>query len=313
MPLRLFDQRTILVKVEVTYGTDVVPAVGTDAMLTFEGSVAFEADKLERKQDRAFFGGDPFVLVGKRAIVEFDFEMLGHATPGTAAPIGPVLRACGHGQTLSPGVSATYAPVSSGFASATIYFWHADRLFEIVGARGTIDWSIGVKGYPKGRAKFVGLIDTSTPTQSSPGAVTLTAFQVPPVVETETLLVTVGGTTLNAIGVEFSQNADIKIFEGSELREVTQVERMPNGVLRVFDDLASLSTFNPWNIANASTDQAIEVTVSGTAGKIVRLQVPVAQLEYPRVENVDGVIVWAIPFNAKPSGAGNDEYNWRFT
>lgn len=313
MPIRLFEQRTILLKIEGTYGTDSVPTPAANAMLSFEGSVTFEADKLERKQDRAYFGADPFVLVGKRAMVEFDIEMLGASTLGITAPIAPVLRACGHGEALVASTSATYAPVSSGFPSASIYFYHADRLFTILGARGSIEWTVEVKGYAKGRAKFTGLIAAASPSQASVGAVTLTAFQTPPAVETETLTVTCGGVTLNAIGVTFSQNNDVKIFEGSELREATIVERMPSGVLKVFDDQATLGAFNPWSLANAHTDQAIEVTVGLTATRIARLQIPLAQLEYPKPTNQDGAIVWEIPFNAKPSGTGNDEYNWRFT
>jgi hypothetical protein len=313
MPIRQFEQRTILLKIETTYGTDASPTGTSDAVLSFEGSVAFEADKLDRKQDRAFFGGDPFVLIGKRAMVEFDFDMIGATSLGTAAPIGPVLRACGHSQTLNNGVSTTYAPVSTGFSAATIYFYINDRLFKLLGARGTIDWNMEVKQFARGKAKFTGIIGAASPSQATPGAVTLTAFQVPPAVETETFLVTANSVTINCIGVSLSQNNDLKMHEGSESREVSIMERTPTGVLRMFDDLANLSTFNPWSLANAHTQMLIEATVDGGTGKITRLQVPNAQLEYPRLVNQDGALVWEIPFVALPSSAGNDEYNFRFT
>lgn len=313
MPIRQFEQRTILLKIEGTYGVDAAPVPGTDALLSFEGSVSFEADKLERKQDRAYFGGDPFVLIGKRGMVEFDFDMLGASALGTAAPISPVLRACGHAQTLVASTSATYNPVSSGFPSATIFFYHNDRLFTLLGARGTIDWNLEVKTFARGKAKFTGIIAAASPSQATVGAVTLTAFQIPPATETETFLVTVGGVTVNAIGVMMNQGNDLKMHEGSESREVSIMERMPTGTVKIFDDLATLGAFNPWSIANAHTQSAIEATVTGTAGKIVRLQIPTAQLEYPKVVNQDGAMVWEIPFTALPSGAGNDEYNWRFT
>ncbi len=310
MSIKLFENRAILFKKESTYATDAAPVAGTDALLSFEGSIKVEADKLERKQDLPYFGADPFVLVGKRATVEFSFDMIGAANVGEAAPIAPVLLACAHAETLDEDVSATYNPVSSAFASATIYFYHAGILFKVTGARGTAEWDLSIKQFGRGKATFTGIISVASIAESTPGSLTLTAFQTPVANETETLSVTVGGVAVNATKFTFAQNQDVRMFEGSESREVGVVDRMPSGVLTMFAE--ALATFNPWSIADALTDKEIVVEVDGGAAKTTTLTIPKAQLEYPALTNLDGATGWEIPFVAKP-GSGGDEYSWAFT
>lgn len=309
-PIKLFENRTILAKKETVYGTDPTPTGAANALLSFEGSVSLEADKLERKQDLPYFGGDPFVLVGKRAMIEFTFDMLGAATAGNAAPIAPVLLGCAHAETLVAATSAKYNPVSSSFDSLTFYFYHAGYLFKVKGARGTIDWEMSIKDWGKGKAKFTGICTPADVSEAAPGALTLTAFRTPPAVEMETLLVMIGAVAVNASKAAFSQNQEVKMFEGSEAREVGITDRKPSGTLTLFAD--ALATINPWSLANAQGVNSIAITVDGGATKKAVLNVPTAQIELPKLTNIDGAMGWEIPFVALPN-AGNDEYNWVFT
>jgi hypothetical protein len=309
-PIKLFENRAILFKKETAYGTDPTPTGAANALLSFEGSCSYEADELERKQDLPYHGADPFVLVNKRGTVEFTFDMLGAAVAGNAAPIAPVLLACAHAETLIVATSAAYNPVSSNYASGTIYFYHAGLLFKIKGARGTIDWEMSIKDWGKGKAKFTGLITLADVTEVDPGALTLTAFRTPPAIEMETLLVTVGGVAVNANKFQFSQNATATIYEGSEAREVSLPERKPNGTLTIFAD--SLAAFNPWQLADAMGTSAIVVEVDGGATKKAQLTIGQAQLKVPKLVNIDGAAGWELGFNARPL-TGGDEYSWLFT
>ena len=49
-------------------------------------------------------------------------ELAGSGTAGTAPRYGALLQACGLSETIVASTSVTYAPVSSAFSSATIYF-----------------------------------------------------------------------------------------------------------------------------------------------------------------------------------------------
>lgn len=309
-PIKLFESRAIVVKVETTYGTDATPTGAANSVQTFEGSVQLEADQLARNQDRSFFGSNPFTLINKRGTVEFEVEMIGAATVGTKAPIGDVLRACGHAEVLVPTTSATYNPVSSGFASATIYFEHAGLTFKLVGCRGSIEWTLAIDSYAKGRVRFTGLIAAATPTEAAIAGFAPTGFQAPPAIEVDTWTVTVGGVALNAVQISLNQNATTQLYHGSEAREVSFRDREANGRLMVFQE--ALATWNPWNLANAHTDVAIVSAINGGAGKIATLNIPKAQLQYPQLTDRDGAMVWDIPFVAKPN-TGNDEYSWAFT
>ena len=311
MAIQLFEKKQLLLKIESVYGTDPTPTGAANSMLTMEGSIKLLADKLDRKLDRDWFGADPFVLVGKRAEVEFEIDLLGHATPGTAAPCAPILRSCGMGETLVPATSATYKPVSGSFASATIWFYHAGLLYKIVGARGTVSLDLTIKQWPKAKIRYVGLIAASQPTEASPSGVVLTSFQTPLAVETETFSLTVGGTALNATAFMLDQSNELQMYEGSEAREVSIKERMPNGTFTIFQEV--LATFNPWTNANAHTLNDIAVVFNGGAGKIVTINVDRAQFEYPELTDIDGAAGWAIKYNGQPSSSGNDEFEIVFT
>lgn len=311
MPIQLFEQRSMLLKIESSYGTDPTPTAGTNAMLIMEGSCKLMADKLDRNVDAAYFGAHPFVLVGKRAEVEFEIDLVGHATPGTAAPCGPILRSCGMSETLSAGVSATYAPVSSSFASATIWFYHSGLLFKILGGRGTISVDMTIKQWPKAKVRYIGLIAASQPTEAAPGALTLTSFQTPGAVETETMSLTIGAAAINISAFMFDQNNELQMYEGSEAREVSIKDRKPTGTVTCFQE--ALATLNPWSLANAHTLNDIAAVFNNGAGKITTINVDRAQFEYPEVTDIDGASGWNIKLNAQPSTAGNDEFNIVFT
>lgn len=195
-----YQTRQILLKVETTPGTDAGPVGASDSMLSFDGTVSIEADRLDRSPDRPFFGADPFLLVHKRATVEFSFELIGNATVGNSAPIAPILKSCGMAEALSGGVSATYSFVSSAFTSATIYFYIGAIRCTMVYSMGTIEISQEIKSFNRGKATFTGVITNATlPTNNTVSGVTVAAFQAPPAVEMETWLVGAFDATLTAM------------------------------------------------------------------------------------------------------------------
>jgi hypothetical protein len=309
--ITLYERRQCVLKVEAEYGTDASPTGAADSMQTIEGKISYQADKLDRKIDKNYLGADPFVLINKRGMIEYEIEMIGAGTAGNAAPIGPTLRACAHSEVLVPTTSATYAPVSSAFDSASAYFAHAGLLFKLTGIRGTIDWECTIDARVIGKVKLTGLIVASTPTEAAISGFTIAAFQRPPVVTVDTWTITVGGEAVNARSLTLTQGADPVIFHGSEMREVSHPKRASTGRLLMFQE--ALATLNPWAVADAETTIAIVSTVDGGAGKTGVLTIPAAQLELAAMEPIEGAAGWAIPFTALPTGSGNNEYAWAFT
>jgi hypothetical protein len=312
MALRSSTDRVALLDIETVYGT-AATMTEVDAILLMDTQVTPTADKLERNTDSPFFGADPFVLVGKRVTLTAMCDLIGHATPATAAPLGKLYRILGHSQTLvpvGPPIEAVYAPISKDFESATIDFYWAGIRCRMTGARGSLDMEFSIKTFAKGTINVTGIF--SIPTDAEPPAgIVWTAFQTPPAIETESWEVIVDGVNVCAQSLTMQANATVNLIECSEAREVAYTERKPTGVLRVYKD-ATLATWNPWSIADAQDIIVLENTVTKAAG--LNVSVPMrAQLEYPKPIDIDGVAGFEIPFSLIPSGAGGDEYKMHFS
>jgi hypothetical protein len=307
--LKSWKLKTLILKTETTYGTDSVPTAGANGVLAMNMSISIDADKLERPIDHPYLGANPFVLVGKRITVEFDFEPLGNSAVGSAAPCGPILTACAHSETLVAVTSATYALASTSLKSVSIYFQMENQKVVVLGARGTIDYDWTVKQFPKAHAKLTGMF--AIPVFNAIPSPTVSAWQTPVAVEMETMLVTIGGTAVNTMSFMLSQGNDVNIHEGSESREAAILARAATGTLKVYDP--GIDVLDLWTPAKNYTPTAIVCTVDGGAGKKAVMTVPNAQLQLPKWTEMDGTIGLEIPFTAVPSSAGNDEYNLAFT
>lgn len=311
MSFRSANDRVVLAAVETTYGTAPTMNAAT-AILAMNSTVRTIGEQLARNVDSSFFGGDPFVNVGKRVELDFECDLIGHATPGTAAPLSAIYRACGHAQTLDPGVDALYAPVSTGQASCTIDFYWAGVKFRMTGCRGSMDVEWAIKTYAKCKIKMIGLLTIPTD-QEPPSGISFSAFQTPAAIETPTWAVVIDPGTpysAHATSLTLNQGATLPLIETSESRQVIWTDRKPSGELIVVKNDA-LTTFDPWTLADAHTVVDITSTVNGGAGKIVTSAIR-AQLGYPEPTEVEGVAAFKIPFTAVPD-AGDDEYSHTFT
>lgn len=307
-------RKILLLKIETTSGTDSVPTAATNAMLASNFSVTPEANKIVREVDRAYFGNFRHVLGNLRVVVEFDFEMVGNSSVGTAPAIGPVLRACGHAQTLNASTSAAYNPISSAFETASIYFQTIDpndqskvQNFAILGAMGTIEFSGEIGGFLKGRARLIGTyVAPTNPSLTNP---TLTGFQDPPAITMSTLAVTLDSFAINTRSFRLTQGAEQQFHEGSERKATITTDRRSTMELTVFDPGTAKDV---WGLMSGNTACVLSLAVNGGAGKIATLGGPVVQLDLIRWAEINGAQGLTIPLVLCPS-SGNDEYTWTFT
>lgn len=308
MPFRSAKDRVGLAKLESTYGT--APSMAAaDAVLLMNASIKTIGDKLERNIDSNFYGGDPFVLVGKRVELDFEVDVLGHATPGTAPPLTAIYQACGWEQTLQAGVDASFKPKSTAQASATIDFFWAGVRFRMTGVRCSYDFEYAIKTYAKMKVKAVGLLTLPTD-QEPPSGISFAAFQTPAAIETPTWLVSIGAYNAHCVSLMLNSNAELPLIETSESRQVVWVDRKPAGELIVVKN-DTLATWNPWTIADGHNIVTITNTITGGAGK--NLTMPIrAQLGYPEPTEYEGVAALKIPFTAL-ANAGDDEFTVTFT
>jgi hypothetical protein len=85
------------------------------------------------------------VPAARQAVIDFDIELKGSGTLGTAPALGKLLKCCGLGETINAGVSVIYAPASTGISSMTFSLYNDGVLYKMWGARGNVSLK-AVKG-----------------------------------------------------------------------------------------------------------------------------------------------------------------------
>lgn len=315
-----FDRAALLLKEEVTYGTDPTPTGANDSILISSGRIRFAANKVTRDIDQAYLGARPFVLTGRTAFIEFDLELMGASTVDGSAPISPVLLLLGLAETITPTTGPVdYDPISSAFKSATGYFTipspnaSGGVRHVITGLRGDATLTVAINGYARLRCVLQGdeaiLSDNAMPTQ------TLSAFQKPVGVTKGTWQLSVddGGGAFNVEGVELSLafGNRVQLYETSETKCIGITGRDATGFIRIHDP--ALTDLNPYALAKDETLCNIVSVVDGGSTKKFTLNIPTAQLEFPERIDIDGASGLRVPFTALPSSAGNDEFNLEFS
>ncbi len=295
MDLQKTDLRALLIAMQTTPGTPETLNPATHGMLVLNGEYTFEVDELERETDKPGHGARQHVNVKRRSRYTGGIELRGHATPGTAAPCGRILRTCGFGETLDPGVDAVYSLLTSAFPIATLGGYNAGSLVAGHDARGALTQiEFSIRNFAKAQFEIMALSGATPVVDAALPNADYSAFQAPVAIETETFEVDIGGTALNAISLTVDTGAQVDIFEGSEQRIAFLREfYRPTGTLRVYKE--QRSAFHPENVALAHTLADIFAEIVG-GGEVVRLDLKNVQLGMARPSDQDGLAAWDIPF-----------------
>lgn len=315
MPYGLIRNEVLLAKIETTYGTDPVPAAGTDAVL-INGAVDFGYDRLRfipRNATKGTLGPYQGVYAGALKAFRIEVELKGSGTAGTRPEFGPLLRACGSGETIVASTSVTYAPVSTDFESVTIYFFEFGRVQHIVsGCRGTVGWryqsgSMGVLSF-----ELFGKPGTVTD-QTQPDA---TYNQTVPkgVLGLDTRIGDVQNLVVQnyefAAGNEIAVPDNVNSADG--YGDVLIVNRDPTITLAKHAEL--IATHNPWADLEGSVARAfVSGSLGAAPGNIVNFNAP--QMHYRNITpgEDNSVRVENYNFGLHESAAGDDQWSLAFS
>lgn len=301
---KLYRKKVLLAKTEVTYGLDPTPTGAANAILTKDLTInLMQGNTVERNVDRPILGGDVSIHVAPYTTLSFGVELASSGTAGTAPAWGPLLQACGFGETISAGTSVTYAPVSTGFKSCTLYFHIDGLLHKLTGARGTVSFSLTPGGLPLMNFTFTGLrtapSDTALPTP------TLTAFQTPLGVNkanTPTFSLHGFSATVEKLDIDVANEITYRNVIGEE--SVQLVDRKPSGSVSLEEQALATKDFH--TIVNASTLGALQLIHGTTAGSIIQIDAPKVQLLSPSYSDSNGVLMLDLKLSFTPN-AGDDE------
>lgn len=309
--MALTRKRLILVKKETTYGTDSTPA-GTDALLVRNLDITpIEADLVSRDLIRPYLGNSPSLIAQSRVSITFQVELAGSGTAGTAPRYGAILQACGMSETIVASTSVTYAPVSSAFSSATIYFNNDGILHKATGCRGTFTLNCEVGQIPTIDFTMIGVYNA--PTDTAAPAVTYSAQASP-------LIFKQGNTSsfqffsyagcLQSVSFDMANETVYRELVGCT-KEVLITNRAPAGTVMI--EAVALATKDYFNIAQTETLGNLTFLHGTTAGNRVTLTASQCDVSNPSYGDQDGVQMLNIPYVAVPTTAGNDEISLAFT
>lgn len=302
----------VLAKIESIYNTDPVPVVGTDGILVEAPSLSLEGARMnERPATRASLGKLKQVYGGSLRAIAFDAELKGSGAAGTAPEIGPLLRACGFGETVSGGVSVTYAPVSSSLESVTIYYYSdGGKLYKLTGCRGNVSFAMEAGGIIK--ASFTMTGHCVQPTDVSASAVSYDST-VPPAIVAGTFAINSYAAIIGAFNFDLGQTVatppDINASDG--YAEIRITSRDPNGSIDPEEVLIATHDFE--SEYRAGTSMAISIgSIGGTAGNIINIDMPAVYYRELSMGDRDGIRTLELPFGMAESST-NDEVSIAFT
>lgn len=304
MPL-LTRKRTILAKTEVTYGTDPTPTGAANAVLVRNMSITpLNAELVSRDLVRPYLGGSEQLIASSYVSIEFEVEMAGSGTAGTAPAYGSLLRACGMAETIQAAVSVTYAPVSAAFSSVTIYYNVDGVLHKLTGCRGNVEIDLKARQIPVYKFSFTGLYNA--PTDTAAPAVTYTAWQTPLAANSDNSsgfsLFSYSGA-LESMNLNFNNGIQYRSLIGAE--DVLLTDRQVGGQI-VFEapTITAKDFFAP---SLSATLGALDITHGTVAGNRVQITSTRVNVNNPSYQDMNGIQMLQVPVRLVPSTAGNDE------
>jgi hypothetical protein len=310
MPL-LSRKRLILVKSESTYGTDSTPA-GTDALLVSSLEITpLSGDNVSRELIRPYLGAFDQLIATTNVEITFDVELAGSGTAGTAPRYGGILKACGMSETIVASTSVIYAPVSSSFSSATIYFNVDGVLHKITGCRGDLSMTCAVAEIPKLKFTMQGIYNA--PTDTAQPAVTYSNQAAP-------LIFRQGNTSSFSFfsyagalqSVEFNMANSLVYRElVGGTKETLITDRQPAGTVMI--EAPTIAQKDYWTAALASSTGNLTFLHGTTAGNRVTFTASQVDITNPSYEDQDSVHMLSVPYVALPTSSGNDEVSLAFT
>jgi hypothetical protein len=308
----LLRKRLILIETESTYGTDAAPD-GADAVLVRDLNITpQQSDVVSRDLIRPYLGASEQLLANTRVECTFSVELAGSGAAGTAPQYGKALQACGLSETISAGVSVTYAPVSASFGSVTIHYNIDGVRHKVTGARGTFTLNANVGEIPTIDFSFTGIYNA--PDDSPLPAVTYANQETPLVFKngnTDTFSLLSYSGCLQSVSMDLGNSLVYRELIGCD-KEVLITDRNSNGTVVV--EAVTMATQDYFTAAlTDGTLGNLTFQHGTTAGNIVDFastQIDIGDVSY---SDQDGIAMLNIPYTAVPSTAGNDEFSLVYT
>lgn len=302
---KLFRYAGLLLKQEVTSGTDSVPTTGANAMLI--RNVTWNPIQMtveERDLVRPFLGNSEDIVMARWVEVDFEIELAGAGAAGDLPAYHDALLMAGHSHVVTASTDVTYTPVSSGFKSATAYFNLDQVLHKSLFMMAKLAIGLDALKIPvfkfSCKGLFVALADTTawTPDYSQ--------FVKPVGVNKANTTLSLHGVGAVVEKLQIDTAAQIEYRNLINFEGVQYTDRKPGGSISF--EMTTVAAKNWLASIEAATTGALAVVHGTTAGNIVEFNAPAAQVSQPRYGNSQGIAMLEGNLKLMPGASGNDEY-----
>lgn len=296
----------VMASEQTAKGTPATLAAGTNAILVRSaGPTPLKGEFVKRPLVRAAMGNYGSDVTGIHRALELEVELAGSGTPGTRPGQAPLLIGCRMAETITPGVSAAYQPVTTGEKYLTMECDLDGVLFRMTDAIGTVSFELSPGGYPIAKYMFIGAYEAMTDRALPTGAVFTTQLKPLLVNRTNTPVLTLGGNSFCTSAFTLDLANDISWREMVNCSGADMGDRNPTANFTF--ELGTVAQRN-WGEATRNGDEmALALTHGVTAGNIVQFAAPKLAINAePTISDDRGNAMINISCDVKPN-TGNDE------
>jgi len=307
----LTKRAQIAIKVEAVEGTAETLA-GADAILVANPKFTPQPKVYDRENVSSSLS--PFSAIAGEywGQIEFDVELKGSGTAGTAPEFGKALLGCGFSETVVPVTSVTYLPASASIGSYSVALFMDGKKYLIWGARGDVSLKLKAGSFGILHFVFTGAGYTVTDVALLSSGVSYQTTK--PSIFAGAAIMTIDSISANLANLEIKTNNKPQLREtpnkGSGFISAVLTARRPT---MSFDpEEVLVATYDYFTKLQSSSLGALSIALTGTAGNIATITAPKVQYTDIKPGERNGLANLGIDCLLSRN-AGDDELSIAFT
>ena len=246
----------------------------------------------------------------RSAKLEFDVELKGSGTAGTAPALGNLLKACGLGETVDSGKSVTYAPASSSISSLTLAAYQDGIIKKIWGARGNVSLKLenGAPGWL--HFEFTGA-DFSVTDGTMLSGVTYESTK-PPAFLSATFSIDSYSALIGLLEINMNNEVNLRKDANSNSGYKSAVITGRKPTMTMDPEHVTVATYDFFGKLRSGNEGSLSLVLGSTAGNICTIKAPKVQYINISDDVRDGIRSLGITCQLNRS-SGDDEISIAFT
>lgn len=301
--------KVLIAKKEVVYGTDSVPTLAANGIVTRNFSAKpVESDTLNRNLDTRQYGAQPVAPTNERQTVSYEVELAGSGAAGTAPAWMELFEGCGFAPPLLTAAAKAeqrMALATSSQSSLSQRHYIGDQLRSMIGSRGTGSLDFTAGAYPFAALQFTGLLPTVQPfSVANPAAADVARWKRPLEVGTANTAILLDGfaARVRSLRVELGVGISVRNLIGN--REVNRGNHESTGQLVI--EAPSIAVKDYLTPRRNGATVALSLVHGTVAGSIVELASPRVQITDITESEEDNVLMWTMPLRLIAQDGGDD-------